>query len=251
MEEGTRLSWLPTVFFLIAFLYSIVGFGGGSSYLAVLALTGIPHREIPVIALFCNIIVAAGGFWHFYRAGHLRWKIILPFAILSVPMAYVGGRMELSKEIFRMLLGFSLLVASVRMFISSKKCEMTKDISLKKAWFVGIPVGGALGFLSGLVGIGGGIFLSPILILFRWASAKEAACAASFFITVNSISGLAGHWGKSVPNFQVVFPLAIAVFLGGQLGSRFGARKIANNRLEQVLAAFILYVSVRLIGASL
>lgn len=245
------MSWLPTVFFLIAFLYSIVGFGGGSSYLAVLALTGIPHREIPVIALFCNIIVAAGGFWYFYRAGHLRWKIILPFVVLSIPMAYVGGRLELSRELFRLLLGFSLLVASIRMFISSKKFDAPVGVSLKKAWCVGIPVGGTLGFLSGLVGIGGGIFLSPILILLRWANAKEAACAASLFITVNSISGLAGHWGKGATNFQIVFPLAIAVFLGGQLGAQFGARKVSNVRLEQILAAFIFYVSVRLIGASL
>ena len=245
------MNWLPTIFFLIAFFYSMVGFGGGSSYLAVLALTGVSHKEIPVIALICNIIVAAGGLWHFYRAGHLRWKTVLPFVVLSVPMAYIGGRLEISKDLFRLLLGFSLLVASVRLFLSSKQIEKAVEVPHLKRWLVGIPAGGTLGFLSGLVGIGGGIFLSPMLILLRWANAKEAAGAASLFITVNSLAGLAGHLEKYAPDFRTVLPLAVAVFLGGQIGSRFGAYKVSNKKLEQILAAFILYVSVRLIGASL
>jgi len=245
------VSWLPTLFFLIAFLYSIVGFGGGSSYLAILALAGLPYEQIPVVALICNVIVTVGGFWHFSRAGFVRWKVILPFIALSIPMAYLGGRLNVSKDLFRLLLGFSLLIAAIRMFIPTRALGPVREISWKRAWCVGIPAGGVLGFLAGLAGIGGGIFLSPILIFLRWANAKEAAAASSFFITVNSLSGLAGHIEKSALDFQLIPPLAVAVFLGGQLGSRFGAYKVSNVRLQQILAGFILYVSVKLIGVGL
>lgn len=245
------MSWLPALFFLIAFLYSIVGFAGGSSYLAVLALAGLPYEQIPVIALVCNIIVSAGGFWHFSRAGFVRWKIILPFIALSVPMAYLGGRLNVSKDLFRLLFGFSLLIAAIRMFVPTRALDPVKEISWKRAGCVGIPAGGILGFLSGLVGIGGGIFLSPIFIFLRWANAKEAAAASSAFIALNSLAGLSGHLEKAAVDFKLILPFAVAVFVGGQLGSRFGAYKVSNVRLQQILAGFILYVSVRLIGVGL
>ncbi len=245
------MSWLPTVFFLIALLYSMVGLGGGTSYLAVLVLAGLPYQEIPVIALICNIIVASSGFWLFYKAGFVRWRIVLPFVIFSVPMAYWGGRIAIDKDVFRLLLGFSLLIAALRMFLPIRSYEKKKEIPTAKAWAVGLPVGGLLGFLSGLLGMGGGIFLSPLLIFMRWVNVKEASAAAAFFIALNSLSGLAGHVGKGVPDFELIFPLAIAVFLGGQLGARFGAYKIPNLRLEKMLALFILYVSIKMIGAAL
>ena len=243
--------WLPAIFFLIAFLYSMVGLGGGTSYLAVLAFAGLPHNEIPVIALICNSIVASSGFWLFYKAGFVRWKFILPFVILSVPAAYLGGRIAIDKNLFRLLLGFSLFVAALRMFLPNKLFENKKEISATKAWAVGLPVGGLLGFLSGLIGIGGGIFLSPLLISMGWVNVKEASAAAAFFIAVNSLSGLAGHLKRSAVDFEIIFPLAIAVFFGGQFGARLGAYKIPNLRLEKILALFILYVSVKLIGAAL
>ncbi|MBI4430602.1 MAG: sulfite exporter TauE/SafE family protein [Candidatus Omnitrophica bacterium] len=242
---------LPSLFFLVAFFYAIVGLGGGSSYLALLALAGLPFEQIPVIALICNLVVTTGGFWHFYRAGFVRWRIIVPFVALSIPLAYWGGRLTITRDFFSILLGGSLLFAAIRLFISDSAFKSPKEVPYSKAWRIGLPVGGLLGFLSGLVGIGGGIFLGPILILSKWVNAKEAAAASSFFIMVNSLSGLLGHLGKASVDFAVVLPLALPVFLGGQMGSRFGAYRIPNTGLKRILAAFILYVSVRLIGAGL
>ena len=243
--------WLPTAFFFIALFYSMVGFGGGSSYLAVLALAGLPYRSIPTVSLFCNLIVTIGGCWNFYRGGHFEAKAVLPFVIFSIPMAYLGGRMTIGKEVFSILLGISLLVAALRMFLPEHSFERSKEISWATAWRIGLPTGGLLGFLAGLVGIGGGIFLSPFLLFLKWVNVKEASAAASFFIMVNSLSGLLGQAQKGTVQTYLLLPLGISVLLGGQIGSRLGAYRLSKVSLNRILGALILYASVKLIWIGL
>lgn len=234
-------------FFFIALFYSMVGFGGGSSYLVILVLFGFSYQQIPSIALTCNLIVTLGGCWHFWKAGYLKLNKVLPFMFLSIPMAYAGAHLSVAKDTFCFILGVALFAAAVRMFIPSKWFESSREVSDKQVWFLGVPLGAGLGFLSGLVGIGGGIFLSPILLFLRWANVREAAASASLFIVVNSAAGLLGHFQKGLADFSYLGPLAIAVFLGGQLGSRLGAHKLPKLRLQQLAAALVLYVSVKLL----
>ena len=174
--------WLIPSFFSVALVYSMAGFAGGSSYLALLVLSGMDYRLLPAVALVCNLAVASHSFYFFRR--HFSLKSVLPFAVTSVPLAYLGGRMEIEKKTFILLLGLSLLAAGFRLFFSRKK-EAVKSVSAPVLWTVGILSGAVLGFLAGLVGIGGGIFLSPLLMLMGWADAKRAAGAAAFFILIN------------------------------------------------------------------
>ena len=239
--------WLILSFFVIALFYSMVGFGGGSSYLAVLALAGLSYQHIPPIALTCNLIVAGGGFIHFYRGGHFEPRKVLPFIVFSVPMAYLGGSILIKREFFFLLLGLSLLAAAARMVIPDHDFEQTKEVSWKRACMVGLPVGGGLGFLSGLVGIGGGIFLSPLLLMMRWVNVKQAAACASFFIFVNSFSGLIGQLQKGSSHFEYLLALSVTVFIGGQLGSRLGSFHLPKLELQRVLAALISIVAAKLL----
>src|SRR5450432_3307035 len=176
-------------FFTIAFIYASVGFGGGSSYLAILALYSLPFKEIRLIALICNIIVVTGGTIIFIRHKQVNWKKILPLALVSVPMAFWGATIKLSQDTFFVILGFSLIVAAVLLWIRTRRSDAENIIMTGK--FSSIKdgmVGGAIGFLSGMVGIGGGIFLSPLLNLIKWDTAKKIAATASVFILVNSIA---------------------------------------------------------------
>ena len=239
--------WLPALFFVVAFFYASVGFGGGSSYLAILALIGLSHTVIPQTALVCNLVVSAGGVWHFHRAGYIDWRRMLPFVVLSVPMAYVGGRVPVGREVFFALLGGSLLVAGLRMFLPMRREGVWAGIAPRTAWLIGVPTGAALGLLAGLVGIGGGIFLAPVLILTGWMDARRAAAAAAVFILVNSAAGLAGQLGKGLHLDAMVLPLVFAVFIGGQLGSRMGAYRIPVGGVRRLLAGLIVVVSVRIL----
>lgn len=243
----SSLIFLVISFFTIAVIYSMVGFGGGSSYLAALAMTGLTYQVIPPIALVCNVIVAAGGFIHFFRGGHFKLTKVLPFTILSIPMAYYGGKLPIAKEVFFLLLGLSLLIAAMRMLMPDDFFDKPLEISSKKAWGVGLPAGALLGFLSGLVGIGGGIFLSPILLFLRWVDVKQAGACASFFIIVNSLSGLLGQLHKGSLNYHVLLPLGIAVFIGGQIGSRIGSFHLPKLQFQRVLAVLIASVAIKMI----
>jgi len=238
--------WIILAFFTIALFYSMVGFGGGSSYLAVLVLAAFPYLVIPAQALVCNTIVAGGGSWHFWRSGHFRLKKILPFVVSSIPMAYWGGRILLQKEVFCFLLGVSLLMVSARLRIPERAVDVDRESDWKTAWLIGLPLGGVLGFLAGLVGIGGGIFLSPILLLIRWANPKEAAASAAIFILVNSLAGLGGHLQKGFVDLTGLLPLALAVLIGGQMGSRLGAYRLSKGVMQKGLSGLVLYVSVKL-----
>ena len=241
------LLWIVPSFFAVALVYSTVGLGGGSSYLALLALSAVPYPTIAPIALTCNLLVASSGLYFFRRSGCLSLKQVLPFVATSIPAAYWGGTVALEKETFTWLLGVSLAVAAFRLFLSDRAFASKEGLTWKRAWIVGIPVGSILGFWSGLVGIGGGIFLAPLLLLIGWADAKQAAAASSLFIIVNSAAGLAGHLARGTPEFSFLMPLLAAVFFGGQIGSRLGSRRISKLVLQRVTAILILAVSVRLL----
>jgi len=236
--------WLPFVFFAIALVYATVGFGGGSSYLAALALLGLPHTMIPQVALVCNALVSAGGVWHFHRAGHVALPRVFPFVLASIPMAYLGGRIPVGPRLFAVLLGLSLLAAALRMMLTAPETS-PRALGARRAWALGLPIGALLGLLAGLVGIGGGVFLAPLLVLTRWSDAKGAAGAAAVFILVNSIAGLAGQFTKGVFVDATLVPLALAVVLGGQVGSRLGSRRLPVPHVRKLLSALVLIVSLR------
>lgn len=242
------LPYLVPLFFLTALSYSTAGFGGGSTYLALLALFSFPYAAMPQTALFCNLIVVSGGCILFIRQGTLSWQRILPFVVTSIPFAYLGGRMPIGKKLFTLLLALSLLSAALRLLLSEETVTGDRIFDVKQTWKVGPPVGAALGFISGLVGIGGGIFLSPLLLIMKWADARQAAAAASFFILVNSLAGLFGQITKGGTHlaWQMMLPLLAAVFAGGQIGTRLGTMRLSKLSLQRITAVLILSVSVRL-----
>ncbi len=227
----------------------MVGFGGGSTYLALLVLFSVPYEVVPKVALVCNLIVVSGGCYFFFKRGYFSPRKVLPFVVTSIPAAFLGGSIPIGKAAFLWLLGISLLVASFRMLLKDHDFTGTSRLSWAQAWWIGIPVGAVLGILSGMVGIGGGIFLFPVLYLLGWAHAKEAAAAASFFILVNSVAGLVGQFSKnsSLAELSLLLPLAVAVFLGGQLGSRIGSGQLSKVVLQRIAGFLILAVSVRVI----
>lgn len=256
-QETDILFYIVPVFFFIALLYSSVGFGGGSSYLAIMALVSIPYELMPKIALICNLIVVTGGFFIFLRSKQFSLNKALPFVVSSIPLAYLGGRIHVPKEMFFLLLGISLLIASLRMMMKTDKNNQDdfSQINNKKAysWLFGLSIGSVLGFLSGLVGIGGGIYLAPILYLTKWGKAKQIAAMASFFILVNSLSGLTGQLIKHnlQENFdissQYMLPLGIAVFLGGQIGSRMGANVLKPRTIQLGTAILVFVVGIKIL----
>ncbi len=236
-------------FFTIALVYSSVGFGGGSSYLALMAqpFFALLPEVIRPTALLCNVVVVTGGTIIFYKQGKLLWKEIWPFLITSVPMAFVGGFWKLQDAVFFIILGCTLLIASAFLWIQrdSKNSSSSKmDSTVNK-----VVIGGGIGFLSGLVSIGGGIFLSPILHFLNWAEAKKISALASVFILVNSISGLIGQFSRGFPSLDVKFmvSLLLAVFIGGQIGSRLGAKKFNPMYVRRITALLIFIAAINIL----
>lgn len=244
MEFNTVI--LVSCFFLIALIYSSVGFGGGSSYLALLAqpVFLLLPEEIRPIALCCNIIVVTSGSIIFYKEGKIVWGEMWPFLVFSVPMAYIGGFWKLGDHTFFIILGITLIIASLFLWIQPE----TKSGSQKQmnSLPLNISLGGGIGFLSGLVSIGGGIFLSPVLHLMRWSEPKKISALASLFILVNSISGLAGQFMRGLPPLKplLVIPLLASVFLGGQIGSRLGARKFDPVYIKRITSILIFVAGI-------
>jgi len=237
------------LFFIVAILYSSVGFGGGSSYLAILALTGIVFTQIRATALLCNIVVVIGNVLLFQKKKLYHWKKVIPLVLFSIPMAFLGGYLKISQTFFFILLGFTLLFAAFSMWISKKLTttddEKHTEINLKK----NAIYGGLIGFISGMVGIGGGIFLAPLLHLTHWDKPKKIAATASFFILVNSIAGLLGQYVN--PDFTIDWKLTsillVTVFIGGQIGSRLSNQFFTPIQLKKATAILIAFVSLRIL----
>ncbi len=237
------------LFLLIAILYSSVGFGGGSSYLAVLSLSSLAFVQIRAIALLCNIVVVTGGTYIFIKNKQFNWKKNLPLVSISVPMAFIGGFLKISQSFFFILLGITLFVAAVLMWTSKYISEKGKDLDLKKSIGKDISYGGSIGFISGMVGIGGGIFLAPLLHMTKWDNPKRIAATSSFFILMNSIAGLFGQYLN--PNFSIdpaiTIILMVTVLIGGQIGSRLSATLISPVKLKKGTALLIAFVSIRIL----
>ena len=246
---------LALLFFVTAVLYASVGFGGGSTYNAILVLGDTDYRLLPSIALSCNLIVVTGGVWQYRRSGDLNLMFALPFIALSIPMAWFGGTVPIERETFIMFLGLSLLAAGLAMWFQPPESRASPPGAPLVNWFVGLPVGAVIGFLAGMVGIGGGVFLAPCLHLLRLADPKRIAATSSFFIMVNSIAGLLGQTMKQGASAHLgqltdYVWLGVAVLIGGQVGSRLSTRVLSGHVVKRLTAALVLYVAGRLLYAS-
>lgn len=252
------IAGLAFLFLLTAGLYASVGFGGGSTYIALLALADVDYRILPIIALLCNIIVVMGGTLRFQVRGLIDWQRIWPILLLSVPAAWIGGRVALDQYIFLILLGLSLTAAGLLLLVEPFFRNRYASFGQKRSqhiWFAP-AVGGAIGFLSGMVGIGGGIFLAPLLFLTKWSDSRRIAATASIFILVNSASGLAGQlmksqWEQGSTAILSYWPLFIAVLIGGQVGSFLVSKGLPEHWIQRLTAILILYVAMRVLWQQL
>ena len=241
------MNTLSILFFLTAILYSSVGFGGGSTYLALLLIWGVPYTIFPIIALSCNVIVVSGNCFNYIRAGNLNLKLLIPYLIGSIPLSFIGGSLNIEKQIFEILLFFVLLIAGCLLLINFNSYD-DKDKSYKNIpYFISITIGAILGFISGIVGIGGGIFLSPILYLLKVARPKHIVTIASLFILINSIFGIVGQLTKEI-YFEEIYPyfyLLIAVLIGGQIGNYLNLKIFPTKILALITSILVIFVAIR------
>ena len=239
---------LSILFFITAILYSSVGFGGGSTYLALLLIWNIPYYIFPVIALFCNILVVTGNSINYIRAGNHNIKLLIPFLIGSIPFSFLGGTLIINKEIFEILLFIVLSIAGLLLMVNNKSYEK-KEIKVKKLNFIiSFLIGSILGIVSGTVGIGGGIFLSPILFLLKADSPKNIATSASLFILINSISGIFGQLSKEniLNEVLLYWPLFFAVIIGGFLGNFLNLKIFSSRVLVLMTSVLVIFVAARM-----
>lgn len=239
---------LGLLFAVTALFYASVGFGGGSSYLALLTLWGVNYAIVPAIALICNIIVVSGNSVHYVRAGYLNWRLLLPPTVASVPFAYIGGRMPIGKEQFLILLCITLLIAGIRMILNYRTYGDDMVSYRQLSPVIGGGIGAVLGLISGIVGIGGGIFLAPILYNLRAGTPKQIATTASLFILFNSIAGLIGQLQKNGMTESLLdfWYLPFLVFIGGQLGNFLTIKLIPSRIIALLTAGLVLFVAIRL-----
>ena len=239
---------LSILFFITSILYSSVGFGGGSTYLALLLIWDIPYYIFPVIALFCNIIVVTGNSINYVRAGNHNIKSLLPFLIGSIPFAFFGGTLTIDKRIFEILLFLVLTAAGFLLLVNNKAYDDKRIIIKKISYFSSIFIGSILGLISGIVGIGGGIFLSPILFLLKADKPKNIVTSASIFILINSISGIFGQLTKErvINEFLSYWPLFIAVFIGGLLGNYLNLKIFSSRILALLTSLLVIFVAMRM-----
>jgi len=247
MFESTEITLVLAVF-LVAVLYSSVGHGGASGYLGVMALFGVAAAVTRPTSLVLNLFVAGIAFVQFYRARNFDWKIFLPFAVASIPLAFLGGTIQLPTTVYKIILGVALILAAIRLAINLKSEGAPRAPQL---WMC-LLIGALLGFVSGLIGIGGGIFLTPILLLFSWTETKKAAGVSALFIWVNSVAGLTGNWllGKESQISDlppVVWYWIIAAIVGGLIGSTLGSFRFNSLTLRRVLAVGLMIAGAKLI----
>ena len=239
---------LSILFFITAILYSSIGFGGGSTYLALLLIWEIPYYIFPAIALICNIIVVSGNCINYSKTGNFNLKLVVPYLLGSVPFAFIGGSLSIEKKIFELLLFLILLIAGILLLIQNKSFTK-KNITIKTpSLFISLFIGSIIGFASGIVGIGGGIFLSPILFLLKAAQPKQIATTASFFILINSISGVLGQLTKDnvlnqISGYWILF---LAVLIGGQIGNYINLKIFSNRTLALTTACLVIFVAIRM-----
>ncbi|MGI8556005.1 MAG: sulfite exporter TauE/SafE family protein [Pyrinomonadaceae bacterium] len=229
--------------FAVAVLYSSVGHGGASGYLAVMALFAVAPEITRPTALVLNLFVASIAFVQFYRAGNFDWKIFLPFALTSIPFAFIGGSIHLPTTVYKIILGITLMLAAIRLAINLKS---EREINAPEVW-VCLLIGAGLGLVSGLVGVGGGIFLTPILLLMNWTETKKAAGISALFILVNSVSGLLGNRAQVLQLPSTVWLWIGAAVIGGIIGATLGSYRFNSLTLRRVLAVGLLIAGIKLI----
>ncbi len=239
---------LSIIFFLVAAIYASVGFAGGTSYLALLTIYDVEYLLIPIIALACNIIVACGNCFNYIRAGNLDIKFLTPYFLGSIPLAYIGGKFQITKDFFQILLFFCLTISSLLLLIQARQYKLTNQIIKKIPFFVAVLIGAIIGLVSGIVGIGGGIILSPILFNLKAAQPNKIVMAASLFILINSIAGFLGQIQKfnNISQLQPYLYLPLAVLLGGQLGNFLNIKILKSHILALLTSLLVLIVVVRL-----
>jgi uncharacterized membrane protein YfcA len=228
---------------IVAFFYASVGHGGASGYLSLMALFSLAPETMKPTALLLNLFVAAIAFYHYYKAGHFNKKLFLSFAIASIPLAFLGGLIEVDASIYKKILSVLLIFAILKMLnFFEKESDLIKDVKL----WQGLVVGGIIGFFSGLIGIGGGIILTPIILLLHWGKMKEAAAVSALFIWVNSASGLVGQFTSGVTLSSQTFLLVAVALIGGFFGSFYGSKKFNNKLLRYMLAFVLIIASIKL-----
>ena len=239
---------LSILFFVTALIYSSVGFGGGSTYLAILLIWGVPYTIFPVIALVCNIIVVSGNSINFIRSKNININLLFPYLIGSIPFAFIGGSITIEKSLFEILLFCVLLVAGIFLLIESKSFSEEKIKINQIPKLISISIGSIIGFMSGIVGIGGGIFLSPLLFLMKAGYPRHITSSASLFILINSIFGIAGQLTKDQVLDQVTnyWPLFLAVLIGGQIGSLLNIKFLSNKILALLTSFLVIFVAIRM-----
>ena len=247
MDLITSPYFLAALFFIVAFVYSSVGLGGGSSYTALLAIFGASTLAIPMVSLSLNLFVTSIGSYNFIRNKHAKAKLIFPFLVSSIPMAYIGGSLKLPTHVFNWILLISLMFVAARIYIW-KNATLNLNLNKKQRIIISLISGSILGLIAGIVGIGGGVYLVPLIIVLGLGSAKEAAACGAIFIWLNSFSGLLSRLQYNSIDLTNYIPLIIAVLIGGILGSYMGAFKYAPSKMEKILGAVILIAILLLLN---
>jgi len=239
---------LSFLFFLTAILYSSVGFGGGSTYLALLLIWDVPYQVFPIIALCCNIIVVSGNCFNYIKASNINIKLLIPFLISSIPLAFIGGSLQLDKSFFEILLFTVLTLAGLSLLLRYRSFDESREINDNIPKIISVLIGGSIGFVSGVVGIGGGIFLSPVLLLIKAGKTRHIATTASLFILINSISGLIGQSTKGFIFNEIYnyWPLFLLVLIGGQLGNFLNIKILPARAMILLTAGLVIFVAVRM-----